>query len=172
MRYLYVFLFLFALVGKVQSADLPLDPWQGSNPVDDRVYYYVRNGIGDKPGELDKYKMDRTKYTGEATTFGTATGQEMIAPEVNTTNILLMTNHLRKLGFQIPASYDDKIKNAPAWLRQKYMAALNELNNAYHSKSATPETYWASNVKRNFESASGLSLDNFIETSLKIMEGR
>ena len=172
MRHFYVFLLLFVLIGKVQAADLPLDPWQGSNPIDDRVYYYVRNGIGDKPGELDKYKMDRTKYTGEATTFGTAMGQEMIAPEVNTTNILLMTDHLRKLGFRIPASYDEKIKNAPAWFRQRYMRVLSEINEAYRSKKSSPETYWFSNVKRNFESASGLSLDSFVETSFKIMEGR
>jgi len=172
MRYLYIFLFLSVCTSKLMAADLPLDPWQGSNPVDDRVYYYVRNGIGDKPGELDKYKMDRTQYTGEATTFGEARGQEMLAPEVNTTNILLMTNHLRKLGYQIPESYDDGIKNAPAWFRRRYMRVLNEMNNAYNTGSATPETFWAETVKRRVERGTGLSLENFVGTSFKIMEGR
>lgn len=172
MRYLYIFLFLFICSTRVMAADLPLDPWQGSNPVDDRVYYYVRNGIGDKPGELDKYKMDRKQYTGEATTFGTAQGQEMIAPEVNTTNILLMTEHLRKVGFQIPKSYDDGIRNAPAWFRQRYMRVLNDMNNAYRSGKTTPETFWFSTVKNRVENATGLSLENFVDTSFKIMEGR
>jgi len=50
-------------------------------------------------------------YTGQVTTYDKAQGQEMIAPEVNNTNMNIMVQHLRDLGYRIPSSYDNKFSN-------------------------------------------------------------
>ena len=53
-------------------------------------------------------KFGRLNYTGDVTTYGTAYGQEMLAPEVNQHNMNVMLQHLRELGYKIPESYDNK----------------------------------------------------------------
>ena len=94
----------------------------------------------------------------------------MIAPEVNTSNILLMTNHLRKVGYQIPAEYDDYIKEAPTWYKEKYLSALQELNSATMDKD--PITGIAQNFRKFIEEKTGLSLENFVNTSFNVIEGK
>lgn len=48
----------------------------------------------------------------------------MIAPEVNRHNMMVATQHLRNMGYKIPDSYDEKIKNMPKnyakYLREAY----------------------------------------------------
>lgn len=166
------------------AQNLPADPWASQSPTADRIANVqnaavpvregdavrVRNGLGDSAGDRDKYKMDRTQYTGEATTFGEAYGQEMIAPEVNMTNILMMTNHLRKVGYHIPAEYDEYIKKAPTWYQEKYMQALNELSSASMDKD--PITGTAKYFKEVVERVTGLSWENFVNTSFNVFEGK
>ncbi len=183
MRLLPLSFMLCAAVLPVCASDLPADPWATRSPVEDRMYntseilnvregtaVRVRQGIGDAPGELDGYKMDRTKYTGEATTFGVAYGQEMIAPEVNKANILLMTEHLRKVGYAIPKEYDTYIKNAPAWYQRQYMQALQELDSSGGSES--PILKMSHDFKAFVERKTGLSLENFVDTSFKVINGQ
>ncbi len=177
----YIIIFLLSLFSVPVMAQLPSNPWTTRSPVQDRLNnsivttreseaVRVRQGIGDSPGERDHYKIDRTQFTGEATTWGEAYGQEMIAPEVNTSNILLMTNHLRKVGYQIPAEYDDYIKQAPGWYKEKYMAALQELSSSSLEKD--PVTGIANNFKKIIEEKTGLSLENFVNTSFNVIEGK
>ena len=172
---------LFSLFSFSALAQLPSNPWATQSPVQDRLNnsivttreseaVRVRQGIGDSPGERDQYKIDRTQFTGEATTWGEAQGQEMIAPEVNTSNILLMTNHLRKVGYQIPAEYDDYIKEAPTWYKEKYLSALQELNSATMDKD--PITGIAQNFRKFIEEKTGVSLENFVNTSFNVIEGK
>lgn len=56
-------------------------------------------------------KFGNLNYTGSVTTYGTAYGQEMLAPEVNSHNMKVMIQHLRDLGYKIPESYDNKFQN-------------------------------------------------------------
>lgn len=112
--------------------------------------------------------MDRKKYTGESTTFGGAQGQEMIAPEVNKTNILMMTAHLRKVGYAIPPEYDDYIMQAPDWYQRKYMQALQNLS----SNNSSPILKISKSFKEAIEKSTGLSLENFVDTSIKVMDGK
>lgn len=168
---------MIGISGVALAQELPADPWVGRSPVQDRMdnvtvnvregqAVRVRQGIGDAEGPRDAYKMDRTQYTGEATTFGGAYGQEMIAPEVNKVNIQLMTDHLRKMGYEIPPEYDRYIDQAPAWYRQKYMQALRSLNQS----SDDPSIKMAANFKKWLEQATGLSLENFVDTSFKVID--
>ncbi len=183
MRLIPLSLLFCAVSFSVTASDLPADPWATRSPVEDRMYntseilnvregtaVRVRQGIGDSAGELDSYKIDRTQYTGEATTFGKAYGQEMIAPEVNKANILLMTEHLRKVGYGIPKEYDSYITNAPAWYQRQYMEALKELESAGGSKS--PILKMPHDFKAFIESKTGLSLENFVDTSFKVINGQ
>ncbi len=183
MRLTPITLLLCIAIMPVWASDLPADPWATRSPVEDRMYntseilnvregtaVRVRQGIGDSAGELDSYKIDRTQYTGEATTFGKAYGQEMIAPEVNKANILLMTEHLRKVGYGIPKEYDTYITNAPAWYQRQYMDALQELESSGSSKS--PILKMPHDFKAFIESKTGLSLENFVDTSFKVINGQ
>jgi len=52
-------------------------------------------------------KVPLPKFVGENTTWTKAQGQKAIAPEVNIANMIIMTNHLRKLGYNIPPEFDD-----------------------------------------------------------------
>ena len=56
-------------------------------------------------------KFGNLDYTGSVTTYGTAYGQEMLAPEVNSHNMKVMLQHLRNLGYKIPESYDTKFQD-------------------------------------------------------------
>lgn len=56
-------------------------------------------------------KYGNLNYTGSVTTYGTAYGQEMLAPEVNSHNMKVMLQHLRNLGYKIPESYDTKFQD-------------------------------------------------------------
>ena len=132
---------------------LPVDPWARA-----RDY----SGTTSWRGSAQHGKLD---YTGEATTWGTAYGQEMIAPDVNITNMLLMTQHLRKLGYQIPDDLDTIINTAPARLRRDIMNSLIELQ-----RSDNPVAVASMGYAKLFEKHTGFSIENLITNSLRILD--
>ncbi len=105
------------------------------------------------------------KYIGGKTTWNTASGQTEMAPEVNIYNMLVMTDHLRSLGYEIPAGFDDGLRRAPAHLHQKMMSSLDYLS----KDQGEPITKSTSAFIRIFERETGFSLENLMGTSLKVL---
>lgn len=142
--------------GQTAGEVLPVDPWARSR---DRSGIKTWRGSG---------RHDRgLNYVGEATTWDTAYGQEMIAPEVNRHNMLVMTEHLRGMGYKIPDSYDQKIRDMPKTYA-KY------LRDAYDSsQSATiegdPLRGMFTTVMGNFEEGTGLDFENLLFNSIDIL---
>ena len=68
--------------GPTEGNILPVDPWARARD---------RSGIRTWRGSGQHGKLN---YIGEATTYTTASGQEMIAPEVNRHNMIVMLDHL------------------------------------------------------------------------------
>ncbi|MBP3346886.1 MAG: hypothetical protein J6L86_07690 [Alphaproteobacteria bacterium] len=135
---------------------LPVDPWARAR---------VNNGT---PTWRGSGRNDRgLNYIGEATTYGDAMGQEMIAPEVNRHNMLVMTEHLRKMGYKIPESYDQKIREMP----QTY---ARYLRNAYDKSTSSnmnddPLGALFSGVMSNVEEGTGLDFENILFNSIDIL---
>ena len=149
------FLACICVVGSV-SAQLVSDPWAGKSPAVDKVQSSVNT--------LNQKLPD---FVGENTTWNTAMGQKEIAPDVNITNMLLMTQHLRNMGYQIPEGLDNLINTAPQKLRNEIATAMYQLKNSDHP-IATIETGLADIFERN----TGLSLENLIMNSLRIIDSR
>src|SRR5574344_594765 len=93
---------------------LPVDPWSKE----------AKQAKVTSSDWIGSGNFGKLNYTGSATTYTEAQGQDMIAPEVNKHNMLAATQHLRNLGYKIPTGYDEKIKNMPkaygAKLRDAY----------------------------------------------------
>lgn len=135
-----------------QGEILPVDPWARARDKTGTQTWRQSGNHG------------RLNYVGEATTYGTAYGQEMIAPEVNRHNMLISTQHLRNLGYKIPASYDQKIRNMPS-------AYKSILRNSYDNMpSATdPLSKVFYQLMNNFEDGTGLDLENLMFNSLDLL---
>ncbi len=187
----FVVLYLFAFEASAQTiGGLPANPWASSTATTSKTYssQNVSNNIGHKtqPSAVVKQYANKkasgsdtssgrwqgsgnyggdVDYTGKVTTYDTAVGQAEVAPEVNVHNMLSMTEHMRKLGYKIPRSLDNKIASAPASTRAKIFKALNEIksnkgNFVYRSTNQ---------VMGELEKESGLSVDNLIGNSLRLM---
>ncbi|MGD9638475.1 MAG: hypothetical protein AB7U85_05395 [Alphaproteobacteria bacterium] len=137
------------------KSGLPSDPWRGSgNSI---------NGVNSNTdARITNY---RPQYTGQSTTWNTAMGQDAIAPEVNINNMLVMTNHLRSLGYNIPPSFDNFIKTAPAKLRKKIMKALKEVKKG----GSDPLSNVLATVIQDAEDSSGMTTENILGTSLNLI---
>ncbi len=109
-------------------------------------------------------QFGKLNYTGEVTTYGDAYGQEMLAPEVNSHNIKIMLDHLRKLGYKIPESYDTKYHDFLA----DYKAQLQAEYNALGSKS-NPFDSMFSGFLDVIEEGTGLDLENLLMNSFDLM---
>ena len=103
-------------------------------------------------------------YTGDVTTYGTAYGQEMLAPEVNNHNMKVMLQHLRNLGYKIPESYDNKFQN----FTQDY---ANDLRKAYSGlgHQNNPFDTMFSGILDVVEDQSGLDMENLLFNSFDLM---
>ena len=135
---------------------LPVDPWARAR---------VNNGT---PTWRGSGRNDRgLNYIGEATTYGDAMGQEMIAPEVNRHNMLVMTEHLRNLGYKIPDSYDQKIRDMP----QTYARYLRNAYDKSTSSTLSDDPLGAlfSGVMSNVEEGTGLDFENILFNSIDIL---
>ncbi len=138
--------------GPTDGDVLPVDPWAKAR---DKSGIETWRGSG---------QHGRLNYVGEATTYGDAMGQEMIAPEVNRQNMLVALEHLRKLGYKIPDSYDAKIKNLPNAYRQ----ILQENYAKVHSAD-DPFGRSFVHIMDGIEEGTGLDLENILFNSLDIL---
>jgi hypothetical protein len=131
---------------------LPVDPWASAR---DRSGKVTWRGSG---------RHGRLNYVGEATTYTDAQGQEMIAPEVNRNNMVVGLDHLRKLGYKIPAEYDTIIKKAPSSYK-------NKLQKAMASTKAAGDPFSRSLMKMMdiTEKGTGLDLENIMFNSLRLL---
>lgn len=109
-------------------------------------------------------RFGQLDYTGEVTTYGTAYGQEMLAPEVNNHNMNVMLQHLRDLGYKIPDSYDNKFQN----FTQNY---ADDLRNAYNGlgHQNNPFDTMFSGFLDIVEDQSGLDMENLLFNSIDLM---
>ncbi len=159
MRYICLLLLCLSVNAVWAAEFLPANPWAGKLPTKAHATTSSK-----APNTLEIKTPD---WVGSNTTWNTAMGQEEIAPDVNITNILLMTQHLRNLGYQIPDGLDTLINTAPEKLRREIMGALQMLK-----RSGNPVAVGANAYVRIFESRTGLSIQNLIENSLNIIDAR
>lgn len=138
------------------NAQLAADPWLNKSPVADKAN-----------SNINTLEQKLPDFVGENTTWNTAMGQKEIAPDANITNMLLMTQHLRNMGYQIPDGLDNLINTAPQKLRNEIATAMYQLKNSNHP-FATIETGLADIFEKN----TGLSLENLIMNSLRIIDAR
>ena len=139
-------------------AQLDADPWATKSPVQDKRTRQTT------PNTLT---VEQPDYVGENTTWNTAMGQKEIAPDVNITNMLLMTQHLRNMGYQIPDGLDNLINTAPAKLRNEIYTAMYQLKHSDH-----PIAHMEEGLAGIFERNTGLSLENLIMNSLRVIDAR
>ena len=103
-------------------------------------------------------------YTGNVTTYDTAVGQEMIAPEVNTHNMNKMIQHLRNLGYKIPESYDSKFQNFTKDYAKNLRKAYDGLGHQHN-----PFDTMFSGFLDVVEDQSGLDMENLLFNSVDLM---
>lgn len=110
-------------------------------------------------------------WVGQNTTYNTAMGQEMIAPEINKTNMLSMVEHLRKLGYIVPDSLDTAIATAPSKTKVAMIDAVNWVQGGGNSNSS-PMLKSIAKISKDLEENYGFSFENILGTSLNILDAR
>lgn len=113
------------------------------------------------------WNVQTPTYVGENSTWTKAQGQREIAPDVNITNMLLMTQHLRNLGYKIPDGLDVLITTAPVKLRQQIWASMRHLRNSSHPVATVSVSF-----AEIFEKQTGFSIHNLIDNSLRLIDQR
>lgn len=131
---------------------LPVDPWARARDKTNTQTWRQSGNHG------------RLNYVGEATTWGDAYGQEMILPEVNRHNMLTATDHLRNLGYKIPASYDNKIKNMPRAYRNLLEKNYNNL-----PSNNDPLSQSFHRVMTTVEDGTGLDFENILFNTMDLI---
>lgn len=134
---------------------LPVDPWSRAR---DKTDTDTWRRSGTHNSDLN--------YVGEATTYGTAMGQEMIAPEVNRHNMIEMTKHLRRLGYKIPESYDAKISNMPNAYKEILEGAYDRI---YDPNVKDPFNSALADVMDNYEEGTGLDFENILFNTMRLL---
>lgn len=130
---------------------LPVDPWARSRD---------RSGVRTWRGSGQHGKLN---YIGEGTTFNTG-DQEYLAPEVNRHNMVVMLDHLRKMGYQIPESYNTKVQNMPAKYREQLRESVSNVQNAND-----PFSNVFVGLLNTIENSTGLSFDNILFNTVNIL---
>ena len=142
----------------IAFAQLASDPWQNISPAQDKVAnQQTKNTLNQKLPD----------FVGENTTWNTAMGQREIAPDANITNMLMMTQHLRNMGYKIPDGLDNYINTAPQRIRNEIASAMAQLKSSTH-----PIAKIETSLSQIFEQNTGLSLENLIMNSLGIIDAR
>ena len=139
-------------------AQLAADPWATTSAAQEKMQ---------KQSAPNTLHQQLPQFVGENTTWNTAMGQREIAPDANITNMLLMTQHLRNMGYQIPDGLDNLISTAPRKLRNEIAQAMTELKSSSHPIARIERSLTAI-----FEKNTGLSLENLIMNSLRIIDAR
>lgn len=140
-------------------AQLSADPWANQTPASDKAAH--------RTVDQNTLHRDLPQFVGENTTWNTAMGQKEIAPDANITNMLLMTQHLRNMGYQIPDGIDNLINTAPQRVRNDIMNAMIQLKSSNH-----PFATMSNGLAEIFERNTGLSLENLIMNSIRIVDQR
>lgn len=132
---------------------LPVDPWART-----RDYSGVKTWRGSgQHGKLN--------YIGEATSWdGTHGTEQELMPEVNRHNMLVFTEHLRKMGYKIPDSYDQNIKNMPQNYKKQLEKSFSDLNS---SNDPLSESFKM--LMNSFEDGTGLDVNNIIFNTMDIL---
>ena len=133
---------------------LPVDPWARARDT---------SGVRTWRGSGQHGKLN---YIGEATTYTTAMGQEMIAPEVNRHNMIVMLDHLRNMGYKIPESYNEKIKMMPIEYKDTLKRSMAQVTS---DSSDNPLSMIFSNMYNIVEDYSGLDLNNILMNTMDIL---
>ncbi len=141
--------------GKTGGEVLPVDPWALARD---------RSGIQTWRGSAQHGKLN---YVGEATTYGTAMGQEMIAPEVNRHNMVVMLEQFRKLGYKIPESYNDGVMDAPARYGNKLQSEFDDMMNS--KMQGNPVGGLTKSFVEMFDGYTGLDTENLLMNSVKLL---
>ncbi len=138
--------------GQTNGEVLPVDPWARARD---------RSGVKTWRGSAQHGKLN---YVGEATSWGDANGQELLAPEVNRHNMLVLTDYLRKMGYKIPESYDENIKNMP----QNYKRILQESYDDVYTAN-DPLSVSFSKIMDGIELGTGLDMENILFNTMDIL---
>ncbi len=157
------------LLMAIPATALPTDPWAEQTAQQQKKLQEVKEKSRQRVGfdGQNPNNVPLPDFVGENTTWNTAMGQKEIAPDVNITNMLLLTQHLRNVGYQIPTGLDTVISNAPSNLRRQILGALNHIKTSGH-----PVAEGADMMGAIFEKYTGFSIENLISNSLRIIDAR
>ena len=132
---------------------LPVDPWARTRD---------KSGVQTWRGSGQHGKLN---YIGEATSWDGTNGTEQeLMPEVNRHNMLVFTEHLRKMGYKIPDSYDQNIKNMPHNYKKRLEKSMAELNSASDPLSDSFKM-----LMNSFEDGTGLDLNNILFNTMDLL---
>lgn len=131
----------------------------------DSAYALPRGASSNSSDWRGSGQFGKLGYTGQVTTYDKAQGQEMIAPEVNNTNMNIMVQHLRKLGYKIPSSYDNGFSN----FLQNYSSDLRTAYSGLGHRNNPVDTMF-SNIVGAFENFTGLDAGNLMFNSLDLLQ--
>lgn len=177
-KYAFVTSLVFgiALFGNAKADTLPADPW-ADNPVTTgasnaqvvRVQQVGPVVYGSQPyqptyegGSSNIWNTKMPEFTGEMTTWGD--GGKVNAPEVNIHNMISITQHLRRMGYNIPTEFENKIKNAPNAVRERIWKAMGDMASANDPLSRSAQF-----AKKTIENETGMTFDNVIGNSLDLL---
>ena len=118
-------------------------------------------------GANNVWNTKMPEFTGEMTTWGDSPNAKYNAPEVNTHNMLAILQHLRNMGYKIPTTAEDRIKSAPAAVRNRIFKAMKDLD-----RQKDPFSKGARFALKQFEDETGLSYENLIGNSLNLMSAK
>ena len=135
------------------SEILPVDPWARTRD---------KSGVKTWRGSGQHGKLN---YIGEATSWdGTHGTEQELMPEVNRHNMLVFTEHLRKMGYKIPDSYDQNIKNMPQNYKKQLQQSFSDL-----SRAEDPLSDSFRMLMNSFEDGTGLDVNNIIFNTMDIL---
>ena len=161
-----------ALTSSARADALPSDPWAATNVV--QVQQVGPVIYGSQPyqptyegGDSNVWNTRMPEFTGEMTTWGDSPNAKYNAPEVNMHNLLSITGHLRRMGYKIPTSFEERFKAAAAAVRVRIMDSLRQVQ-------AAKDPFSRSTVflLKKAEAETGLSFTNLVGNSLDLMSAK
>lgn len=160
MKHIIISLCGLMIIPSVAMAQLAANPWANKNIAKPQTNSVLKTGE-------NSWNIEQPAYIGDKTTWAQPKGQKETAPDVNITNILLMSQHLRNMGYQIPEGLDNIINTAPAWLKREIWTSMK-----YLQASSNPVATASVGFAEIFESRTGFSIENLIGNSLRLIDER
>lgn len=118
-------------------------------------------------GDSNVWNTKMPEFTGEMTTWGDSPNAKYNAPEVNIHNMISITQHLRNMGYKIPTSFESKIKNAPKNVQTRIFKAMGVM-----AHNRDPFSKGVQSALKTFEKETGLSPENLLGNSLKLLSSK